>query len=379
MKGRRARQGCGRGGGRGRRRSRHARASRRARRGRALPEASRSLHELSRALSPCFECCTDYGSARCGCAVSDPTGVLATAAGVPVSLQPPGADSRACARWCASWSANAWSWACRCRCLLAFSASRRVIPRRSSSGSGVPVELYDEHHHPANRRRRRGLPRAAGNMLEGWLAAQGHEISGWLTEQASAAEREAAGSSVSASATAPSRASFRGRRCFAGQPAAPTESATTVEHSLAAAKRRAGADPAVGMAAPSARKAAGGFGSHDDIESLPQGTSSPGTRTWTTTTTLRTPPRSTRCPRGTRRVAMSETGWVRAGQRPPRPAPPSTSLPAPCRSREAWWWRFERSIGGRVLAVVAVAARVGRGLVPRAAVSAVSLRRAMRP
>ncbi|MEA2154527.1 MAG: putative pre6S rRNA nuclease [Solirubrobacteraceae bacterium] len=122
----------------------------------------------------------DYGSARCGCAVSDPTGTLATpiepilrpatrkglarvgdvvrarevqrvVVGLPLSLS--GADS--------AQTAETREWAAR--------LAERVT---------VPVELYDERFTTLMASRDPGDPtasedsRAAAHLLEGWLAAR---------------------------------------------------------------------------------------------------------------------------------------------------------------------------------------------------------------
>jgi putative Holliday junction resolvase len=120
----------------------------------------------------------DYGSARCGCAVSDPTGTLATpldpviapasrrglgrlrglvtelgaervVVGLPLSLS--GADSAQTAE------------------TRAFAATlKQVLP--------VPVELYDERFTTRLAERSGGRAaedsRAAAHLLEGWLARQ---------------------------------------------------------------------------------------------------------------------------------------------------------------------------------------------------------------
>lgn len=124
----------------------------------------------------------DYGSARCGCAVSDPTGILATpiepilapntrrgrgrlralvrdlgaervVVGLPLSLS--GADS-------------------------AQTAETRAFAERLGSELPVPVELYDERFTTRLAERTGGSAsedsRAAAHLLEGWLAA--HERSG---------------------------------------------------------------------------------------------------------------------------------------------------------------------------------------------------------
>jgi putative Holliday junction resolvase len=118
----------------------------------------------------------DYGSARCGCAVSDPTGVLAT------PLEPVlGAGSR---RGLA-----------RLRALVAELGAERVLVGLPLSLSGrdsvqteaarafaatleralpVPVELYDERfttklaEHDGGRASEDS--RAAAHLLQGWLA-----------------------------------------------------------------------------------------------------------------------------------------------------------------------------------------------------------------
>jgi putative Holliday junction resolvase len=120
----------------------------------------------------------DYGSARCGCAISDPTGVLATplepvlvprskrglgqlralvrerdiervVVGLPLSLS--GADSA------------------QTREARDFAATlERQLP--------VPVELYDERFTTRLAERSPGRAsedsRAAAHLLEGWLAAR---------------------------------------------------------------------------------------------------------------------------------------------------------------------------------------------------------------
>ena len=120
----------------------------------------------------------DYGSARCGCAVSDPSGTLATpiepvlrpatrkglarvaelvrereaglvVVGLPLSLS--GADS-------------------------AQTAETRAWADRLAERLSVPVELYDERFTTLMASRDPGDPaasedsRAAAHLLEGWLA-----------------------------------------------------------------------------------------------------------------------------------------------------------------------------------------------------------------
>jgi putative Holliday junction resolvase len=122
----------------------------------------------------------DYGSARCGCAVSDPTGTLATpidpilrpatrkglarvaglvrerevervVVGLPLSLS--GGDS-------------------------AQTTETRAWAARLAERVDVPVELYDERFTTLLAGRDPGNPaasedsRAAAHLLEGWLAAR---------------------------------------------------------------------------------------------------------------------------------------------------------------------------------------------------------------
>ena len=118
----------------------------------------------------------DYGSARCGCALSDPTGTVATplepvlqagtrrglarvvrlvterevdrvVVGLPVSMS--GADS-------------------------AQTEEARAFAQRLGERVEVPVELYDERLTTALARRHGGTAsedsRAAAHLLEAWLA-----------------------------------------------------------------------------------------------------------------------------------------------------------------------------------------------------------------
>jgi putative Holliday junction resolvase len=123
----------------------------------------------------------DYGSARCGCAVSDPTGVLAT----PIEpLANPG-SKRGFARL---------------RALTVELEAERVIVGLPLSLAGrdtaqteetrafadrlarvltVPVELYDERFTTRQAERTGGRAsedsRAAAHLLEGWLAGNPSE------------------------------------------------------------------------------------------------------------------------------------------------------------------------------------------------------------
>jgi putative Holliday junction resolvase len=125
----------------------------------------------------------DYGSARCGCAVSDPTGILATpldpvlapgtrrgraqlrelitrlgaervVVGLPVTLR--GEDS-------------------------AQTAEARAFAEGLRGAISIPVELYDERFTTRMAQRTPGKTsedsRAAAHLLEGWLAAHAGERS----------------------------------------------------------------------------------------------------------------------------------------------------------------------------------------------------------
>ena len=119
----------------------------------------------------------DYGSARCGCAVSDPTGVLATP--LEAVLAPGTRRGRA-----------------KVRALVAQLGAERVVvglpvtlrgedsaqteeARAWAAGLAeavdVPVELYDERFTTKMAQRTPGRTsedsRAAAHLLEGWLAA----------------------------------------------------------------------------------------------------------------------------------------------------------------------------------------------------------------
>ncbi len=120
----------------------------------------------------------DYGSARCGCAVSDPTGVLATP--VDPVLAPASRRGRK-----------------RLRALVAELGAERVVvglPLSLSGGDSaqttetrafaqtlarelsIPVECHDERFTTLMARRRGGVAsedsRAAAHLLESWLASR---------------------------------------------------------------------------------------------------------------------------------------------------------------------------------------------------------------
>jgi putative Holliday junction resolvase len=120
----------------------------------------------------------DYGRERCGCAISDPSGVLAT----PIEPVPAPASRRGLARL---------------RSLVAEHDAERVVVGLPLSLSGrdsaqtvetrsfasklaavltVPVELYDERFTTRLAERTGGAAsedsRAAAHLLETWLAAR---------------------------------------------------------------------------------------------------------------------------------------------------------------------------------------------------------------
>jgi len=120
----------------------------------------------------------DYGSARCGCAVSDPTGVLAT----PIDPVPSPRSRRGLARL---------------RALVDELGAERVVvglPLSLAGGDStqtaetrafaaeleralpVPVELYDERFTTRLAARTGGRSsedsRAAAHLLESWLVAR---------------------------------------------------------------------------------------------------------------------------------------------------------------------------------------------------------------
>jgi putative Holliday junction resolvase len=126
----------------------------------------------------------DYGSARCGCAVSDPTGVLAT----PIDPVPTPRSRRGRARL---------------RALVSELGAERVVVGLPLSLSGadsaqtaetrefaaelqkqlpVPVELYDERFTTRLAERHGGSAsedsRAAAHLLESWLAARASTAGG---------------------------------------------------------------------------------------------------------------------------------------------------------------------------------------------------------
>jgi putative holliday junction resolvase len=120
----------------------------------------------------------DYGSARCGAAVSDPTGVLATPL-EPV-LAPGSRRGRARVRELVRETGAE-------RVLIGLPLSlsgedseqtreTRAFAEGLERAVGIPVELYDERYTTRMAQRSGGRAsedsRAAAHLLEGWLAAQ---------------------------------------------------------------------------------------------------------------------------------------------------------------------------------------------------------------
>jgi putative Holliday junction resolvase len=125
----------------------------------------------------------DYGVARCGCALSDPTGTLATP--IEAVLRP--ATRKGFARVCDLVRDREVG---RVVVGLPLSLSggdsaqtreTRAWAARLAERIGVPVELYDERFTTLLASRDPGDPtssedsRAAAHLLTGWLAAHGGE------------------------------------------------------------------------------------------------------------------------------------------------------------------------------------------------------------
>jgi putative Holliday junction resolvase len=120
----------------------------------------------------------DHGAARCGCAVSDPSGTLATPlAAVERPDSPAGLE--ALARLVRELGAE--------RVVVGLpltlrggegsqAAAARAFAGRVSKLAGVPVELHDERLTTRQAERERGSAdedsRAAAHLLESWLAAR---------------------------------------------------------------------------------------------------------------------------------------------------------------------------------------------------------------
>jgi len=128
----------------------------------------------------------DYGSARCGCAVSDPTGTLAT----PIAPVLAPATRKGFARVCdVVRERDAKLVVVGLPLSLsgrdsAQTAETRDFARRLTERIGVPVELYDERFTTLMASRDPGDPRAsedsraAAHLLEGWLAAHDRREAG---------------------------------------------------------------------------------------------------------------------------------------------------------------------------------------------------------
>lgn len=126
----------------------------------------------------------DYGSARCGCAISDPTGVLATPLD-PVTAPRTRRGLAALRRLVAERGAE--------RVIVglplslaghdsAQTAETREFAQRLEAELAVPVELYDERLTTRLAERTGGSAsedsRAAAHLLETWLAARGEAARG---------------------------------------------------------------------------------------------------------------------------------------------------------------------------------------------------------
>jgi putative Holliday junction resolvase len=119
----------------------------------------------------------DYGRARCGCAVSDPTGVLAT----PLAAVPTPATRRGIGRLRAL-AAELGAERVVVGLPLSLSGAdsaqtveTRAFAQRLQAALAVPVELYDERFTTRLAERSGGRAdedsRAAAHLLESWLAS----------------------------------------------------------------------------------------------------------------------------------------------------------------------------------------------------------------
>jgi putative Holliday junction resolvase len=123
----------------------------------------------------------DYGSARCGCAVSDPSGTIVTpleAVGAPETRRGMQALVDLVARWQAETVVVGLPISLRGTDTEQTRATRRFAQRlRGRLGAEVPVELYDERFTTRLAQRSGGSrsdehSRAAAHLLESWLSAQ---------------------------------------------------------------------------------------------------------------------------------------------------------------------------------------------------------------
>jgi putative Holliday junction resolvase len=122
----------------------------------------------------------DYGSARCGCAISDPTGTIVT----PIEAVSRPLTKRGMAALKALVAAREVE-----RVVVGLPLSLRgedtmqtretrefVLRLVSALGDSIPVEMYDERFTTRMAQRMEGASasedsRAAAHLLEGWLAA----------------------------------------------------------------------------------------------------------------------------------------------------------------------------------------------------------------
>jgi len=129
----------------------------------------------------------DYGSARCGCAISDPTGTIVT----PIETVEKPATKRGMARLRELVSTRrpelvlvglplSLSGSDTAQTREARDFARRLSDALADGEQGVPVELYDERFTTRLAQRSGGGPgrprssedsRAAAHLLESWLAA----------------------------------------------------------------------------------------------------------------------------------------------------------------------------------------------------------------
>ena len=123
----------------------------------------------------------DYGSARCGCAVSDPTGVLATP--IEPILRPMSRRGighlRSLVRELGVERVVVGLPLSRTGHDTTQTAETRVFVQRIGDELPVPVELYDERFTTRLAERTGGRAsedsRAAAHLLESWLAARHSE------------------------------------------------------------------------------------------------------------------------------------------------------------------------------------------------------------
>jgi putative Holliday junction resolvase len=120
----------------------------------------------------------DYGSARCGCAISDPTGTLATP--IEAVVRP---DTRRGFKYLTAVVRRREAQRVVVGLPLSLSgadteqtAAARAFADRLAEALDVPVELYDERLTTVQAQRSGGSAsedsRAAAHLLEAWLAAQ---------------------------------------------------------------------------------------------------------------------------------------------------------------------------------------------------------------